>query len=118
MEDNIPEQIIKIAFDLNQQLLKSISNKNLISLNKQFNISSPIFEEIEDELISVNLNTTKLTVESSNFEVFKYNDSNNYGIEASIFTIDGKITDLTINTELIVQESNQYYLNYRLIEIM
>ena len=118
MEDNIPEQIIKIAFDLNQQLLNSISNKNLISLNKQFNISSPIFEEIEDELISVNLNTTKLTVESSNFEVFKYNDSNNYGIEASIFTIDGKITDLTINTELIVQESNQYYLNYRLIEIM
>jgi len=117
MED-IPKHIIKIAFELNQQLLNSISEKSSLSLEDKFNITAQIFEEIEEELSSVNLSTTKLKVESSHFEVFKYNDSNNYGIEASLFTNDGKITDLTINTELVINKSEQYHLNYRLIEIM
>lgn len=111
----IPENISTTIFRLNSVLVENINSMNYEKLKNNFGINSAVFEEIKGELIAYfeTENLPKLKILETNFDIFKYDSVEGFGIEAKLFTSDNKETELTLHTEF-----NNNTLRFKLIEVM
>jgi len=106
-----------IAFKNCDELIRCISNKNLMRLEKEFGVSVEILKEIEETLNSVDANFSELKVSDRHMEVFQYANKRDYGIEANVFTLNGESTDLTLIVDLVLENNNEYIARYKLLEV-
>lgn len=111
----IDKNISPIAFQLNSELIENINAMDFENLNSNFGINSAVFEEIKEELFDYfeTENIPKLKILDTHFSIFKYDSTEGFGIEAKIFTLDNKETELTLHTEYY-----NNYLQFKLIEVM
>lgn len=109
------EKILPDAFKLNAELIDNINTMNFENLKNNFGINTAVFEEIKEELFEYfkTQNLPKLKILETHFSIFKYDSSENFGIEAKIFTADHKETELTLHTEFCNNS-----LQFKLIEVM
>ncbi|MFC0779733.1 hypothetical protein [Flavobacterium sp. HJSW_4] len=109
------ENISPIAFKLNSELLENINSMDFENLKNNFGINSAVFEEIKEELFDYfeTENLPKLKILQTHFDIFKYDSTEGFGIEAKIFTLDNKETELTLHTEFCNNN-----LRFKLIEVM
>jgi len=114
----IEHKILKMAYNKCNELLKNISENNLKALQNEFGISPAILNEITDAIKPFNKDTENnfFTINEKEFEVFSYENNIDFGIEATLYSIYNKKTELTLHAALIKQESD-YELQYRLIEV-
>ncbi|MBS7252739.1 hypothetical protein [Flavobacterium branchiicola] len=111
----IEENNAQIAFKLNAELIENINARDFENLKNKFRINTAIFEEIKEELSEYfrSEDFPKLKILETNFSLFKYDSIEGFGIEAKIFTLDNKETELTLHTEFCNNS-----LNFKLIEVM
>ena len=109
------ENIFLIAFKLNSELIENINSLNFENLKNNFEINSAVFEEIKEELFGYfeTESLPKLKILETHFSIFKYYSTEGFGIEAKIFTLDNKETELTLHTEFYNNS-----LRFKLIEVM
>ncbi|MBL0735685.1 hypothetical protein JI750_02230 [Flavobacterium sp. GN10] len=109
------EKISPIAFKLSSELIENINAKDFENLKTNFGINSAVFEETKKELFDYfeTENLPKLKILETHFSIFKYNTTEGFGIEAKIFTLDNKETELTLHTEFYNNT-----LRFKLIEVM
>jgi hypothetical protein len=109
------KQIHKIAFELNCQLVNEINSMNAENLGIQFGINSAILAEIKEELTDYFKTDEfpEIKILESKFSIFKYDSEKGFGIEAKLFTKNGRETELTLHTEF-----GNTKLKYKLIEVM
>ncbi len=114
----IEHKIFKIAFNKCSELLKNISDNNLEALQNEFGISSAILTEIIEAIKPYDKDTENnfFAINEKEFDVFSYENNIDFGIEATLYSIHNKETELTLHAALIKQESG-YKLQYRLIEV-
>ncbi|MFD2942824.1 hypothetical protein [Flavobacterium notoginsengisoli] len=107
--------IFQTAFQLNAELVENINSMNFENLKSNFGINSAVFEEIKEELFDYfeTEDIPKLKILETNFSIFKYDSLEGFGIEAKLFTVDNKETELTLHTEF---DNNT--LRFKLIEVM
>lgn len=111
----VSQNITKTAFALNNALIENITTMNFENLSNDFGISLAIFEEIKEELFEYfsTEDFPKLKIVETHFSIFKYDSSEDFGIEAKLFTADNKETELTLHTEFCNNS-----LRFKLIEVM
>lgn len=111
----IDKKTSQIIFQLNTELIENINSMNFENLKTNFGISSAVFEEIKEELFEYFEieNLPKLKILETNFNIFKYDSIEGFGIEAKLFISDNKETELTLHSEF---DNNT--LRFKLIEVM
>jgi hypothetical protein len=111
----VEKSITEAAFKLTCELIESINQKNFKNLEDNFNISPAVLEEIKEELFDYfeTEKLPKLKILETHFEIFKYDTTEGFGIEATIFNLDNKETELTLHTEFYNNN-----LRFKLIEVM
>lgn len=110
--------IKELSLNLITELLEAINQDNLEVLKTKFQISEAVYEEINEELNSYFNNLKpKLYPNKDSFDIFQYDDSENFGIEIRLET-QKELTELTLHTELNKYSNENYALKYRLIEVM
>ncbi|WP_289664839.1 hypothetical protein [Flavobacterium panacagri] len=111
----IDKKTSQTIFQLNTELIENINSMNHENLKNNFGINSAVFEEIKEELFDYfeTKNLPKLKILETNFDIFKYDSVEGFGIEAKLFTSDNKETELTLHTEF-----NNNTLRFKLIEVM
>lgn len=111
----IEQEISKIAFKLNCELVHEINLMNVNNLETKFGIKPAVLGEIKEELFSYFKTAAfpKLKILESKFSIFKYDTTEGFGIEAKLFTNNDIETQLTLHTAFYHDQ-----LKYRLIEVM
>ena len=113
------QNINDIAIKLNREFIDALNRNDLEKLQTKFSVNNLLYNEIFEILNSYFGNSIpELFIGEKNIEIFKYDDSHNFGCEISIFTMDNKHTDLTLHTELELTFDNEIQLRFRLIEVM
>lgn len=111
----VEKSIRETAFKLTFELVENINKKNFKNLEDNFSINPAVLEEIKEELFDYfeTENLPKLKILETHFDIFKYDSTEGFGIEATIFTLDNKETELTLHTEFYNNN-----LRFKLIEVM
>ncbi|RZJ49850.1 MAG: hypothetical protein EOO44_17515 [Flavobacterium sp.] len=108
----------ELSLNLITELLEAINKNNLEVLKTKFQISEAVYEEINEVLNSYFINSIpKLYPNKNRFEMFKYENSEDFGIEIDL-EVKNEPTELTLHTELHHLGNKNYELRYRLIEVM
>ena len=110
--------IKKLSLNLITELLEAINQENLEVLKIKYQISEVVYEEINEVLNSYFDNyKPKLYPNKNKFEIFKYDNCEDFGIEIDLKT-ETELTELTLHTELHKCDNENYELKYKLIEVM
>lgn len=110
--------IKELSLNLITELLEAINQDNLEVLKTKFQISEVVYEEINEVLNSYfNNSKPNLYPNKNRFEMFKYENSEDFGIEIDLET-KNELTELTLHAELHNLGNKNYELKYRLIEVM
>ncbi|MFB9078632.1 hypothetical protein ACFFLS_14965 [Flavobacterium procerum] len=111
----VEKSIKETAFKLTCELVENINTEDFEKLKNNFGINSAVLEEIKEELFDYfeTENLPKFKILETHFDIFKYDSTEGFGIEAKIFTLDNKETEVTLHTEFYNNS-----LKFKLIEVM
>lgn len=112
------EKIRQLAFISNCELVQDINAMNLNNLEIKYEIKPAVLAELQEELFDYFKTSTipELKIVETKFDIFKYDSIDGYGIDAKLFTVDDKETELTLHLEF--NNENKHKLKYRSIEVM